>query len=96
MLDLVPLAGAGRPMANGYSQAEFVGQHLQFALPQAYSAAIAAPAVGSDQQTAGLRIADAAHALPPAADRIHGEAGGIVVDADTHPSGVARPSCPPR
>jgi hypothetical protein len=54
----------------------------QFAFPQA----VAAAAVGGDQQATGLRIAGAAHALPPAADRIDGEAGGIVVDADTHPS----------
>src|ERR1700747_213683 len=76
-------------MANRYAQAEFVGQRLQFALPQAYPGAVAATAVGGNQQTTGLRIAGAAHALPPATDRIDGEAGGIVVDADTHPSGVA-------
>ena len=76
-------------MADGDGQAEFVGQRLQFAFPQAYPSAVAAAAVGGDQQTTGLRIAGATHAMPPAADRIDGEAGGIMVDADTHPSGVA-------
>jgi hypothetical protein len=51
--------------------------------------AVAAAAVGGDQQTTGLRMAGATHAVPPTADRVDCEAGGIVVDADTHPSRVA-------
>jgi hypothetical protein len=35
MLYLVPLASAGRDMTDGYLDPKFVGQHLQFALPQA-------------------------------------------------------------
>ena len=76
-------------MADGDAQAEFVGQRLQFAFPQAYPSAVTAAAVGGDQQSTGLRIAGATHAVPPATDRIDCEAGGIVVDADTHPSRVA-------
>src|SRR6476660_4960773 len=88
MLDPVPLAGAGRQMADGDAQTEFIGQRLQFALPQAYPSAVTAAAIGGDQQATGLRIAGATHAVPPAADRIDGETGSIVVDADTHPPRV--------
>src|SRR6476646_6747689 len=90
MLDPVPLAGAGRQMADGDAQTEFIGQRLQFALPQAYPSAVTAAAIGGDQQATGLRIAGATHAVPPAADRIDGETGSIVVDADTHPPRVSR------
>src|SRR6476620_1778369 len=90
MLDPVPLAGAGRQMADGDAQAEFIRQRLQFALPQAYPSAVTAAAIGGDQQATGLRIAGATHAVPPAADRIDGETGSIVVDADTHPPRVSR------
>ena len=34
MLDLVPLAGAGRQVADHDVDAKFVGQLLQFAFPQ--------------------------------------------------------------
>jgi hypothetical protein len=45
MLDPVPFAGAGRQMADGDAQAEFVGQRLPFAFPQAYPSAVTAAAV---------------------------------------------------
>jgi hypothetical protein len=35
VLDAVPLAGAGWQMADRYGDPEFVGQDLQFTLPQA-------------------------------------------------------------
>src|SRR6266446_10459258 len=45
VLDLVPLAGAGRQVADHDVEVEFVGQFLQFAFPQADPRAIAAAAI---------------------------------------------------
>ena len=49
VLDLVPLAGAGRQVTDCNSKAEFVGEPLQFELPQAQACSVAAAAVGGDQ-----------------------------------------------
>jgi hypothetical protein len=49
VLDFVPLAGAGRQVADHNVEAEFVGQLLKFAFPQPHPRAVAAAAVGGDQ-----------------------------------------------
>jgi hypothetical protein len=46
VLDFVPLAGAGWQMADHNVEAEFLGQFLQFAFPQADPRAVAAAAPG--------------------------------------------------
>jgi alpha-beta hydrolase superfamily lysophospholipase len=51
-----------------------------------YPENVAAAAIGSNHQAAGLRIAILSHRPPPAANRLHGEAGGIVIGAHTHPA----------
>jgi len=51
VLDFIPLAGAGRRVADDDVKAEFVGQLLEFAFPQLDPRAIAAPAIGGDQQS---------------------------------------------
>ena len=50
MLDLVPLAGAGRQMAHGDGKLDFIGQLLQFDFPQAHAIAVASAAIGGDHQ----------------------------------------------
>ena len=60
VLDLVPLAGTRRQVADLHAQADFVGQALQLPLPRAQAVAVAAAGVGADQQTSCLRIALAA------------------------------------
>jgi hypothetical protein len=52
VLDLVPLAGAGREMTDLDRQPQLVGEFLQLSSPQAHPVAVAAPAVGGDQQPA--------------------------------------------
>src|SRR3954452_2679126 len=84
MLDPVPFAGAGRQDRHG--EAGYIGETLQFAFPQADPGAVAATAVGSDDEAAGFGIARAAEPLPPAADALDGEGGGISVDADIDPA----------
>ena len=83
MLDLVPLAGPGREVAHLDGQPEAGRQALQGDLPQTAPTAIASPAVGGDQQRPGVGIAFAAHLLPPAADGLHRELRGVVIDART-------------
>jgi hypothetical protein len=75
-------------MADGDRDPEFVGQHLQFTLPQAHTRTVAAAAIRSDQQPRRGGIAGCAELVPPAPDALDGEAGGVVVDAEIDPSGV--------
>src|SRR6478672_198972 len=48
VFDFVPLAGAGRQVANDDVEAELVGQLLKFAFPQPHPRAAAAASVGGD------------------------------------------------
>ena len=88
MFDFVPLAGAGRQVADHDVEAEFVSQLLQLAFPQPYPQAVAAAAIGGDQQSGRLGIARPADGAPPLADAIDGEPGRVMVNADTHPTGI--------
>jgi hypothetical protein len=75
-------------MADADRDPEFVGQHLQLAFPQTHAHAIAAAAIGSDQQSPRRGIARRAELVPPAPDALDGEGGGVVVDAEIDPSFV--------
>ena len=88
MLDPVPLACPRRKMTDRDRQARTVGELLQLPLPQAQPAAVAAARIGRNHQRPGLSIRRAAHLLPPAPNRLHGEARGIVIDADADPAFV--------
>ena len=80
VLDAVPLAGAGRQMDDRHGEARLVGEALQLAFPQMNAGAVAAAAIGRDQET-GL-----AEPLPPATDALDGECRRIGVDSDTDPT----------
>src|SRR3984893_10907531 len=88
VFDLVPLAGAGRQGADHDVEAEIVSQLLHLASPQPPPRAVAAPAIGGDQQSGGLGIARPTDGAPPLADAIDGERGRVVVNGDTHPTGI--------
>src|SRR6266851_843635 len=75
MLDLVPFGGAGRQMADDQGEADLVGELLQLGLPQPAAIAVAAAAVGGDDEAGCLEIAGVAHLMPPAADRIDRKGG---------------------
>ena len=49
MLDLVPLAGAGREVTDLHGKPKFISKLLQLQSPQSNSIAVAATAVGGDQ-----------------------------------------------
>lgn len=90
MLNFVPFAGAGWEMRDPDLKTQIERQLLQGDLPQATSAAIAAAAVGCNQQVVSLGIAQTTHLAPPTADSFGGEAGRVVVYADADPPLVAR------
>src|SRR5246127_2157700 len=65
-----------------------VAHLLQFAFPRPSPGAVAAAAVGGDQQSSGAGVARPPDDLPPLADAVHREGGRIMVNADTEPSGI--------
>ena len=66
MLNLVPLAGPGREMADRDGKVQLVGQLLQFPLPQSQACPVAAARVRGDQQAAGLGVGATAFGTPVA------------------------------
>ena len=92
VLDLIPLAGAGRQVADRNVEVEFVGQRLQFAFPQPHPRAIAAAAIGGDQQSGCLGIASPTDGEPPLADAIDTAKAAVSWSTPTltHPELAAR------
>ena len=74
MFDFVPLAGAGRQVADHDVEAELVGQLLKFAFPQPHPRAVAAPTIGGDQQSGCLGIPRPTDDEPPLADAVDAKA----------------------
>ena len=73
-------------MIHGDGDPEFIGQNLQFSFPQAHTVAIAAAAVGIDQQALGGGISGGAEHVPPASYARDRKRGGVVADAEIDPS----------
>ena len=88
VLDLVPFAGAGRQVADHDFEAELIGQLLKFAFPQPHPPAVAAAAVSGDQQAGGVGVTYQTEIAPPLADAVHRDGGRVMIDTDTHPSGI--------
>ena len=86
MLDLVPLAGAGREVTDLDDHPQVVGQFLQLDAPETNAIAVAAAAVGGDQQATRGRVERLAHLAPPPADALDRKFGRVVGDADAHPA----------
>ena len=77
-------------MAHGDGQCSLGGERGQFGLPGTGAVAVRAASVGGDEQPFDAGIGSVADAIPPAADRLDGERGGVVVGADIDPAGVRR------
>src|SRR5262245_48285467 len=88
MLYSVPLGRARRIVVDVERQLRRIGKPLQLDLPQPHARAVGAAAVGRDGQLLRSWIALAPHALQPAADRRHGELGGVGRDAEADEAGV--------
>jgi hypothetical protein len=73
-------------MVHGDGDPEFIGQHLQFPLPQAHAVAIAAAAVGIDQKSLGGGISSGAEHVPPAPYAGNRKRCGVVADPEVDPS----------
>src|SRR5436190_21812538 len=89
MLDLVPLTRPRRKMTHRDGEPGAIGELLQFPLPQAQARSVAPTGIRSDQQRVALAIGRSAHLLPPPSNRLHGKAGGVVIDSDAHPAFIA-------
>src|SRR6266700_4760643 len=76
-------------MADRQRQARLVGQALQLPFPQPQAPAVAATAIGDDQQSPGAWVKAAALGTPPAANRSHRERARVVVRAYVDEAGVA-------
>src|SRR5262249_9714728 len=61
MLNLVPLAGAGREVAHGDAQPGLRGESVEAGFPETRAVAVTAPSVSQDQQTRGPWVGAAAH-----------------------------------
>src|SRR5260370_21320347 len=90
VLDFVPLAGAGRQVADHDVEAELVGQLLQFAFPQPHPRTVAAAAVGGDQPAGCPWVARMTDGLPPLADSVHLKSRRVLIHADNHPTRIYR------
>ena len=89
MFYLIPLAGARRKMADRQRQPRLVSQALQLPFPKPQAPAIAAAAIGGEEQSPRLPIQAPALGAPPTADRRHRKRARVVVRARVDETGVA-------
>src|SRR6266851_6907412 len=89
MLEPVPLTGARREMTDRDRETRAIRELLQLPLPEPKPRAIAPAGIGGDHERPSLAIGRSPHALPPSADRVHGEARRVMIDPQTHPPFVA-------
>src|SRR2546426_1268112 len=90
MLDLVPLARPRRVVTDRDRHRDLIGERLQAELPGAQFWAVAAAAVGADQESPRGSIEAPAVQSPPAANTLDRKLGGVVADADIHHGPVPR------
>src|SRR5215470_13441895 len=86
MLNTVPFAGAGGQMIDRHLQSCVVGETLQLALPKADTSAVAAAAVGGDDQALGVGITGLTEPLPPSTDALDCKFRRISIDTDINPA----------
>ena len=86
VLDLVPLRGAGREMADADVQPDRIGEALQFVAPEPGARVVGPAGVGGDRQCLGGGVAGLAKVLPPADDRVDRELRRLAGDPNAHPS----------
>src|SRR5579864_5854582 len=89
VLDLVPLAGSRREVANGDGEPRALGELAKLPLPQADAGAVAPTAVRCDEQRGGTTVRRPPHQFPPAPDRVDREARRVVIDPDADPAFIA-------
>src|SRR5260370_7919464 len=90
MLDRIPLTGTWRKVPHIDRDTNLIGQFLKFPLPEPIAAGIAPPAIGGDEQRAGVGIRHLAHLPPPASEGCDGKLGGVVINPHTDPAVIVR------
>jgi hypothetical protein len=90
MRNLVPLAGARGKVADRDASADGICQRLPRPRPQADALAVTAASLCRHEQFWGCGIHPRAHRLPPAAERLRSNLGGVRIQPYTHPSMVGR------
>jgi hypothetical protein len=88
VLDLVPLAGSRRKVADRDLQPDFVGQFLQLQLPQPHARSVAAPTVRCNQELTGTGVGLSTHHVPPSPDALDGERGRVMIGTHADPSSI--------
>ncbi len=88
VFDLVPLACAGRQVANRDGELELVCQLLKLDFPQTNTISVAAATVSRNHQAFGFGMTSLSHRPPPSADRVDGKGRGVVIGADADPSDI--------
>ena len=95
MLDLFPLARAGRKVARLPGKPQFVREGLERHFPEPITTAVAAAAVGHEHQFSGVGKTLPADLPPATQDARGGELHRVVIDPDAAPALVARPVVDP-
>src|SRR5665811_201325 len=75
-------------MADGDVQPGLCRQGGELGLPGPATVAVGATGVRGDQQPPGIGVGDHPDGVPPRAQGVDRERGGLVVDPDTDPAGV--------
>ena len=86
MLDPVPFRCAGRVVADGDLESRLGGEPGEFGLLQPDPVSVRSSTVGGDQQSGRASEAVAAHRVPPRADRVDRELGGVSDITNRDPS----------
>lgn len=89
MFDLVPLARAWREMPNMNDHLQRCGKTLKLYFPQPDASAVAAAAIGGNQELFHSGIHQSPHCSPPSTDRFHRELGRVVRHSHADPPFVA-------
>ena len=90
VLNFVPLGRPRRKMAHGDRHLQFISEILHGEFPEPGTGAIAPAAIGRYQEALGIGVKLAPHAIPPLANALDGEFGGIVIGAHIDPARIIR------
>ena len=83
VFDGIPFGGSGWVMAEAHLHAEGIAETcLELVFPEPGTIAVAAAPVGEDEDFIGLRICSPSDMCPPPAQRVDGEFGGVLADAE--------------
>src|ERR1039458_8122635 len=90
VLDLVPLRGAWRVVADRDLESGIFCQASELSLPGTYPVAVRPAGIGGDQKTRRVWEPGLSHGAPPTPDRLDGELGGVGPLTDRDPTLVVR------